>query len=82
MIELNVNEYVKVKLTDIGKKELKRQYDEFVASFPSYRSEFKLPKEDDDGFSTWQLHSLMNTFGHMMSVGFDIPFERTILIDK
>lgn len=83
MIELNINDTVLVKLTDAGKEELLRQSEELRKDFPHIKHEYKLPQEDDDGFSKWQLHSLMNHFGHLMLVEtVYLPFETTVRIDR
>lgn len=39
-----------------------------------------LPKEDDDGYTTWQLWVLMNEFGEHMIIGLDVPFETNIIL--
>ncbi len=75
--EFNVNEYVMVKLTDVGIAELKRQHEDLVEMFPK-AGKFEPPKVDDEGFSKWQLHDLMNRFGHLMTLGGMVPFETTI----
>ena len=80
MIDFNVNENVLVKLNDYGRTELARQHEELKACFPML-DDFEPPKEDKDGWSRWQLHSLMKNFGHMMSVGREPPFETGIRIE-
>ncbi len=81
MIEFNVNDYIFVKLTDAGRAELKRQHDELNKEVHGALGEYIPPVEDSDGWSKWQMHSIMNRLGHMMLVGFnDIPFETTIRI--
>jgi hypothetical protein len=82
LIEFNVNDCVMVKLTDVGIAELRNQHEGLIEVFPSIKTIFNPPKTDDDGFSKWQLHSLMSTFGHMMTPGFQVPFETTIKIIK
>ena len=53
-MKFNINDQVKVRLTDKGREEiLRRRYDEYVSSFPNYQDEIRLPKEDKDGWSTW-----------------------------
>lgn len=81
MIEFNVNNYVWVKLTGVGIKELERQHRELREAFPGIGGNFEPPKSDDEGWSKWQMHDLMNRFGHMMSCGMQVPFETTIRID-
>ena len=80
IIEFNVNRYVYVKLTDIGRDELRRQHEDLRKSFPSLK-EYHAEEEDDKGFSKWQLHDLMSRLGHMCMIGFDLPFETNIKID-
>lgn len=79
-MEFNLNECVYVKLTDIGKKELKRQHDELKAQLPSL-GEYSNPIEDENGFSKWQAWNLFGSLGHLLKIGFQVPFEPTIRID-
>lgn len=81
MKQFNANSYVKVKLTDIGRAEHKKQHDQLCID-AGIRWAYVPPKEDEDGYSSWQLHGLMNTFGHMMCIGFILPFEPNILINE
>lgn len=78
MISFNVNDYVKVNLTEDGIAELQKQRDELRA--PSLK-DVPLFGKDDEGWTKFQLWDLMNCFGHMMYMGGKIPFETTILID-
>lgn len=73
----NINNAVKVKLTDAGRKELKRQHDDL-----GIKKEYKEIPTDKDGYSSFQLHTLMNSFGHMMVMGVEPPFEITIRIHE
>lgn len=79
-IEFNVNDWVKVKLNEKGLNELQRQHYALINVFPSLR-EFTVPDTDQAGYSKWQLHSLMNTFGHMMALGNEVPFDTVIKIE-
>ena len=81
MIEFNVNNYVMVKITDEGVAELKRQHAELRKTFPSISGTFSPPTKDDEGWSKFQMHDLMNRFGHMMSMGGKLPFETTVRLD-
>ena len=74
MFIFNVNHYVYVKLTETGKAELRKQHEMLRADFPKMM-EFTPTLEDDEGWSKWQLHHLMNTFGHLMMLGNETPFE-------
>ncbi|NQT04172.1 MAG: hypothetical protein HQ580_19255 [Planctomycetes bacterium] len=81
MFEFNVNNYVHVRLTESGKKELRRQYDELKREFPQVKHGHHSPKEDENGWSKWQLHVLMNRLGNIMNCGMNPPFETTIKIE-
>ncbi len=82
MIEFNVNQNVLVKLNEIGIEELKRQHTELQRHFEKI-GEFKPPVSDDQGYSKWQMHHLMRTFGHMMRIGAHTPFDANIkLVDE
>lgn len=83
MFEFNVNDNVYVKLTERGRKHHKKIHDELIKTFPQvYVSlgKYNPPEEDKDGWSRWQLWVLMETFGEIMHIGFDPPFETTIRI--
>lgn len=81
-LKFNVNNYVKVKLTELGKQELKKRYIELSKWYPESMKleDFKLPEVDEKGFSKWQLHVLISTFGGITGNGFNPPFETEIEI--
>jgi hypothetical protein len=64
-MKFNVNNLVRVKLTDHGKKILQNDA-------------INLPKEDKDGWSEWQLWGLMSNFGQYLYNGCELPFEINI----
>lgn len=77
MSTLNLNNSVKVKLTEHGHAELKRQHEEFNKEYQGVLGEYKPRTEDENGYVSFQLHDLMNTFGHMLLIGnTDMPFEK------
>ena len=81
-MKFNINNYVRVKLNDRGKKILREQHEKFIADNPRISDEFKefkLPI-DDDGWSKWQMWKLFETFGQHMWLGCVIPFETEIEI--
>lgn len=80
MMPLNLNDKVRVRLTDIGREIHRRQFDEFKQRFPAFGYDYSPPKEDADGWSEWQLWDLMGTFGNYISLGCNVPFETTILV--
>ena len=77
-MNINLNEYVKVKLTDYGLKVHRTHY--LVKSAPVYRP----PRVDEQGYSKFQLWDLMNIFGSVMYLGNpNVPFENNeIIYDK
>ena len=80
-ISVNVNHYVKVKLNDIGIKELQRQHNELAIKLPKL-GKFEKPKTDIEGYSKFQLHDLMRKFGHMMKLGYEPPFDTSIVFGE
>lgn len=78
-IKFNINDKVKVKLTDFGRSEYKKILDERRKNAPhEYNDLFKMPIEKD-GYSEWQLWILMANFGHLFFNGCEIPFEDNII---
>lgn len=82
-VRFNVNEWVKVKLNDIGIQELQRQHNELDKAIKANGgkgfTEFSL-SPDKDGYYKFQMHSLMQKFGHMMYLGGRVPFETDIIL--
>ncbi len=64
----NVNDYVYVRLTTTGRNILKEK--NITA------------EEDEDGWSKWQLWTLMNTFGENVFNGCSLPFETKIRLSS
>lgn len=82
LISINVNETVWVKLTKTGEQFLKRQHDIASRDPQTITKPFKLPKTDDDGYSQWQLWSLMETFGGAFNLAIEPPFDTTIYFES
>lgn len=76
-MEFNINNNVQVRLTDHGRY---LHATDHAALCASIRRDipYTSPKEDPDGWSTWQLHSLMSEFGPHISLGGKLCFETTI----
>lgn len=78
-MKFNVNNNVRIKLTDKGRCIHKIWHEELVKELPQLRHHVYVPpKEDADGWSTWQLHAVMHMFGPHMVNRFDPPFEITM----
>ena len=78
-MKLNINDKVHVKLTDYGRRKLKEDHEKFFSGnldkFPHRPKE-----EDENGWSEWQLWSLMHDLGPYLVLGFEPPFEPEIEI--
>lgn len=68
-MRFNINSPVRVRLTAKGRDYLR-----------SAHNAFYLPKEDENGWSDWQLWTLMQAFGPHVGPGFDNMFETEIEI--
>ena len=79
-MKINMNDAVKIKLTEEGKRHLRAEHDSLKTFYPSM-GDFKL-RLDSDGFYKTQMWTLMNTFGHLYSMGSDLPFETEIYLVK
>ncbi|MBN3948453.1 MAG: hypothetical protein HWQ38_19145 [Nostoc sp. NMS7] len=63
-MKINLNQKVKAKITDTGKVYLLRRYKRIFGNHNAPK--FKLPEEDKDGYSVWQLWDLMGHFGEAL----------------
>lgn len=79
MLKFNINEHVKVKLTNYGRTVLAEEHALFweKAGHPK-PPEYTPPKEDREGWSKWQMWALMQAFGSHISLGGENCFETTI----
>ena len=78
-ITLNINHIVRVRLTNHG-----RAFHAMKHAMFNMKSGQDLPyiapKEDSDGWSDWQMHDLMHTFGELLYVeNAELPFDMTIV---
>lgn len=80
-MKLNINSTVRVRLTDAGRQELRRQVADLRRQLGGLPFQAH-PREDSEGWSRWQLWALMSQLGHMCQLGFgDLPFETEIEIE-
>lgn len=78
----NINNTVKVKLTEEGKKLLEKDHNEFWSSHGKLdQFPYKPHEEDENGYVKFQLWSLMYQLGKYCGVGCEPPFDAMILID-
>ena len=62
-VKINLNELVKVKLTDLGKDIYYHQYDELNARLGTIIFKPAFAKEDDEGYTYFQLWNFMEVYG-------------------
>ena len=63
MKKLNINDIIKVKLTDLGKDIFYHQYDELNKRYGREVIKPRFPGVDEDGFTKIQLWHFMNIYG-------------------
>ena len=83
-MKFNINNNALVQLTDRGRK-LHREdhYSFWHAARPGVEApEYRPPKEDENGWSRWQLWELMQAFGPHISVGSHPPIATEIVIEE
>lgn len=81
-INFNTNDHVLVQLTERGKACLRENYDKLKwENGGDLPFEFRLPDEDAEGWSRWQLWDLMRKLGKHVVHGLDSPFEIVIKIE-
>lgn len=79
--EFNVNDYVKVKLTEKGKYIYYHQFDDINENIKKIGGILLNPielKYDDEGYTEFQMWHLMQIFGEHLYNGCKMPFETII----
>jgi len=61
-MKVNLNNNIKVKLTSAAKTYLANRHARLFGNYPR----FSLPKEDEEGYSEWQLWDFIGHFGDAM----------------
>lgn len=87
-IKFNINEYVYVKITEAGWKQLKRNHYDLHRNYKlNIYSEYEIPEynnypaTDDEGWTKIQLWRLMQEFGPYIHMGMKEPlFDLNIVI--
>lgn len=67
--KININEYVKVKLTDYGKEIFYHQYDNINKTYGKEIIKPSYPTVDSDGYTSFQLWYFMNLYGRHIDMG-------------
>lgn len=76
---INLNDEVMVRLKPRGLEILRSNHYALLGPLGE-RHPFKAPEVDEDGWSRFQLWTLMQEFGPHISIGMDVPFETEIKI--
>ena len=76
-MKFNIDDTIKIKLTEAGKLALRRRYDELEKRYDGLEH-FEMPDEDDEGWSKWSLMDLIVTFGPTTYTGLYMPFESEV----
>lgn len=80
-MNFNINQKVRVKLTEFGKQKHKQMHEEFWLGTLQPDRPYVPPVEDAEGWSEWQLHALMYELGHLCYLGGPVPFETEIQME-
>ena len=67
-VRINLNETVKVKLTDLGKEIYYHQFDELNLRCGRVVCKPSFPKEDAEGYAKFQLWHFMELYGEYMGM--------------
>lgn len=82
MVEFNINDFVWVRLTDVGREIYRKKFAAVgMDMYGEVIIHYTPPKEDGEGWSRWQLHHLMETFGEHVHLTGPLSFETDIRIE-
>jgi hypothetical protein len=81
-MKFNINENVKVKLTNFGISVLRKQHDELMKVYSKVMDfpKFQEPEKDENGYSKFQLWALMESLGSYCGMAKEPPFETEIIL--
>lgn len=83
-IKINLNDSVKVKLTDAGKDIFYHQNDELneaIRQIGGRPVAARMPEVDADGYTSFQLHTLMEIYGPHIAMWKELPFATNMLYE-
>lgn len=85
MKEINLNDHVWIRLTDKGRAMLREQdanWSRLYATSYGRLAVAEKQEAENDGWSRWQLWSLIQSFGAALYLGCNPPFETTIRLES
>ena len=68
LMKTNLNDRIKVKLTDYGKEIYYHRFDDVLAKMRVKSIKPEYPKVDDEGYTTFQLWDFMSIYGNYMGI--------------
>lgn len=77
-MKFNINGYVKVQLTDYGRRVHEDDWYDLLGHVPSLT--YRPPAEDEEGWSKWQMWNLMQSFGEHIGMAREPVFRSDIEI--
>lgn len=80
-MKININDTVKVRLTDLGRQRVQEMDAKLKRLCPTMAG-MRVIKEDAGGWSEWQLWELMSEFGIFLMNGGPLYFETEIEIPE
>ena len=80
---INLNDFIKVKLTDFGKEIYYHQHDEVNSFWKKEVIKPSFPKVDENGYTSFQLWYFMNLYGNYIDMGLEnVIYPNEILLDE
>ena len=77
MKTFNINDFIKVKLTEHGYNAHVLHYKKYLGE--NFNNKYFLPMVDEDGFTKYQLWEFINIFGEHMFMGEDQLIEDNLI---
>lgn len=80
----NINEKIRVKLTDLGYQRLADLHNSYIGTIPNLKkrtAEYFKNEADKDGYTQFQMWVFMQYFGKVTRIGMPTFFDNDILIE-
>lgn len=76
-MEVNLNDWIKVKLNDRGKDIYYHRFDDVIKEYPQYNIKPSMPKVDENGYTRFQMWNFMEIYGEHMGMA-KLPVLETL----
>ena len=67
-VKVNLNDFVRVKLTDLGKDIYYHRFDDLIEKYPKMNVLPKMPEVDEDGLTSIQLWDFIQLYGEYIGM--------------